>query len=202
MWLLLLFDACEKAGIAPLSVERLHRLVYLANALAPVYDLLVPDGYILKYRRGPFFPEVHWDVGRLVAQGLVTAHDSRPIKDDLGYWISANYGLSSAGMAAVDSALSIETAAPKATYLREIAVAFAALESDQRDSTALADVNYHSAVEETPVYYGDDEENLAPEAAGALLVEGTPIVRRLKLHRYFQYLERAWETGHGERYAS
>lgn len=41
MWLLLVFDACERAGVAPLSVERLHRLVYLANALAPVYDLAV-----------------------------------------------------------------------------------------------------------------------------------------------------------------
>ena len=47
MWLLLLFDASERCGIAPLSVERLHRLVYLANTLSPVYDLLVPDGYIL-----------------------------------------------------------------------------------------------------------------------------------------------------------
>lgn len=193
MWLLLLLDASERAGIAPLSVERLHRLVYLANALAPVYDLLVPDGFILKYRRGPFFPAVHWEVGRLVAQGLVIAQGARPIKDDLGYWISALYGLSSRGMNTVDGALGIETITPRATYLREVALAFAALEMQQRDATALADVNYESAIEEMPVHYGDDLSNLAPLAAEALVELGAPSVRRLKLHRYFQYLERAWQ---------
>jgi hypothetical protein len=202
MRLLLLFDASERAGIAPLSVARLHRLVYLANALAPVYDLLVPDGFILKYRRGPFFPDVHWDVGRLVAQGLLSAEGSRAIKDELGYWIVANYSLSSQGMAAVDFAAGIETLTPKATYLREIALAFAALESKERDESALADVNYESAVEDTPVYFGDDDENLAPAAAEALLEEGAPAVRRLKLHRYFQYLESAWDMNQGRKYAS
>lgn len=202
MWLLLLFDASERAGIAPLSVERLHRLVYLANALAPVYNLLVPDGYILKYRRGPFFPAVHWDVGRLLAQGLLTAHDSRPVKDKQGYWISANYGLSRRGMDAVDGALNIETVAPRTIYLREVALAFAALETQERDATALVDVNYKSATEETPVHYGDDDDNLAPFAAEALVDEGAPSVRRVRLHRYFQYLERAWQRRHEEKHAS
>jgi hypothetical protein len=201
MWLILLLDASERAGIAPLSVERLHRLVYLANALAPVYDLLVPDGYILKYRRGPFFPAVHWDIGRLVAQGLVNASDSYPIKDELGYWIVANYSLSPAGMSAVDRALSIETTAPKATYLQEVALAFATLETTDRDFAALADINYDSAVDETPVHFGEDEKNLAPAAAEIVVEEGAPQVRRLQLHRYFQYLEQVWHLRQEKKYA-
>jgi hypothetical protein len=174
-----------------MSVERLHRLVYLANALAPVYRLLVPDGYILKYRRGPFFPVVHWDVGRLVAQGLVRATDARATKDKLGYWVEANYSLSKRGMELVDAAIPIETVSPRATYLREIALAFASLETSNRDSAALADVNYETATAETPVYYGDDYQNLAPLAAQSLLDESVPSIRRLKLHRYFHYLEKA-----------
>lgn len=200
MWLLLLLDAAERAGIAPLSVERLHRLIYLANALAPVYDLVVPDGYILKYRRGPFFPAVHWDIERLVAQGLVAAADATLIKDDLGYWISANYSLSEKGMEVVDRAEEIDTIPPRAVYMREVALAFATLELEGRDRAALSDVNYESAVEETPVHYGDDKDNLAPFAAASLLSEDTPSVRRLKLHRYFQYLERAASSG--KKYAS
>lgn len=195
MWLLLLFDACERAGISPLSVESLHRLVYLANAMAPVYNLFVPDGYILKYRRGPFFPAVHWDVGRLVAQGLVFAGDSRPIKDELGYWTVASFSLSPAGMKAVDVALGVETVVPRATYLREVALAFATLDAEDRDSTALFDVNYETAVEDTAIHIGDDEKNLAPLAAEAVVEEGAPAIRRLRLHRYFQYLERAWQLG-------
>jgi hypothetical protein len=203
MWLLLLFDAAERAGVSPLSVSRLHRLVYLANALAPVYDLLVPDGYILKYRRGPFFPEVHWDVGRLVAQGLLFAEGSRAIKDELGYWIVANYTLSQEGMTVVDKASSIETVEPKATFLREIALAFASIETTERDNSLLADVNYEPAIEDTPVYYGENDGNLAPAAVEVLLSEATPSVRRLKLHRYFQYLETAWTLGgEGRRHAS
>ena len=202
MWLLLLLDAAERAGIAPLSVEQLHRLVYLANALAPVYDLFVPDGYILKYHRGPFFPAVHWDIGRLVAQDLVKAKGARPIKDKLGYWIKANYSLSRKGMRSVDEALTVETVLPKATYLREITLAFSTLDCSDRDFAALSDINYESAVPETTVYVGNNDKNLAPVAAEAVTAEGAPTVRRLRLHRYFQYLERAWHLGQERKYGS
>lgn len=202
MWILLLLDASERSGIAPLSVERLHRLVYLANTLAPVYELLVPDGYILKYRRGPFFPAVHYDIGRLVAQGLVRATDSAPIKDELGYWISANYSLPKAGMRIVDEAFSIETVRPKALYLREVALAFAGLDVSDRDNAALVDVNYDAVAENTAVSFGDGEDNLAPAASE---VVSSPIdlsVRRLRLSRYLQYLEQAWRHRQGQRHAS
>jgi hypothetical protein len=202
MWILLLLDASERSGIAPLSVERLHRLVYLANTLAPVYDLLVPDGYILKYRRGPFFPAVHYDIGRLVAQGLVRATVSRPVKDDLGYWISANYSLPAAGMRVVDEALSIETVRPKALYLREVALAFAGLEATDRDNAALVDVNYDAVAENSAVSFGEGDDNLAPSASA---VVSSPIdlsVRRLRLSRYLQYLEQAWKHRQERRHAS
>ena len=202
MWLLLLLDAAERSGLAPLSVERLHRLVYLANALAPVYDLLVPDGYILKYRRGPFFPTVHWDIGRLAAQGLVNVQNSRAVKDDLGYWISADYNLSRSGMNVVDAAMEVETVGPKGLYLREISLAFAALEGATRDATALVDINYDPAVEETAVNFGDDGNNLSPIAAESLVEEGPLTIRRLRLHRYFQYLEKAWNDRQVRQYAS
>ena len=202
LWLLLLFDASERAGIAPLSVERLHRLVYLANAMAPVYNLPVPDGYILKYLRGPFFPAVHWDVGRLTVQGLVHAREATPIKDDLGYWIAANYSLSDKGMAAVDDVLEIDTVLAKASYLREVALAFATLHVGNRDGSALSDINYASAVEETPIHIGDNEKNMAPLAAEAVLEKGAPAVRRLRLHRYFQYLEHDWHVNQEKKFAS
>lgn len=202
MWILLLLDASERSGIAPLSVERLHRLVYLANTLAPVYDLLVPDGYILKYRRGPFFPAVHYDIGRLVAQGLVRATDSRPVKDDLGYWIFANYGLPVAGMRVVDEALSIETVRPKALYLREVALAFAGLESTDRDNAALVDVNYDAVAENSAVSFGEGDDNLAPAASAVVSSPIDLAVRRLRLSRYLQYLEQAWKHRQERRHAS
>lgn len=202
LWLLLLLDASEISGISPVSVERLHRLVYLANTLAPVYELLVPDGYILKYRRGPFFPAVHWDVGRLVAQGVVIATNAKAIKDDLGYWISANYRLSRSGMSIVDQTSNLETVYDKALYLREIALAFAALDVSDRDQAALVDINYDAVDENQGVNFGDDGTNLSPLAAQSLANEGELSVRRLKLQRYLEYLERAWLHRQGMKYAS
>jgi hypothetical protein len=202
MWLLLLLDASERAGITPLSVERLHRLVYLANTLAPVYDLLVPDGYILKYRRGPFFPSVHKDIGRLVAQGLVTASRLRPIHDDLGYWISADYTLSNSGMNVVDKATTVETVGPKAVYLREVAFAFANLESTDRDKAALLDVNYDAVGENEAVSFGEGADNLSPLASKAVSQPIDLSVRRLRLNRYLQYLELAWKSREGQKHAS
>lgn len=202
MWLLLVIDASERAGITPLSVERLHRLVYLANTLAPVYDLLVPDGYILSFRRGPFFPAVHKDVGRLVAQGLVIASKLRPIKDDLGYWISAEYTLSSAGMQVVDQAASVETVGPKAVYLREVALAFANLESTDRDQAALLDVNYDAVDEYEAVSFGEGGDNQSPLASLAVSRPIDLSVRRLRLNRYLQYLELAWKIRQEQQRAS
>lgn len=202
MWLLLLLDASERAGITPLSVERLHRLVYLANTLAPVYDLLVPDGYILKYRRGPFFPAVHKDVGRLVAQGLVTASKLRPIHDDLGYWISADYTLSAAGMKVVDRAIPVETVGPKAVYLREVALAFANLESTDRDNAALLEVNYDAVAENEAVSFGQGADNLSPLASLAVSQPIDLSARRLRLNRYLHYLELAWKSRQEQKRAS
>ncbi|MGT2440421.1 hypothetical protein ACU4GH_36875 [Bradyrhizobium betae] len=152
----------------------------------------MPDGYILKYRRGPFFPAVHWDVGRLVAQGLVTASNARALKDDLGYWISANYNLSPTGMKIVDQTLEVETVEAKSLYLREIALAFATLEAERRDDAALVDINYDSVAENQGINFGDDGNNLAPIAAESLANHNILSIRRLRLHRYFHYLERAW----------
>jgi len=199
MWILLLLDACERSGVTPLSVERLHRLVYLANTLAPVYDLLVPDGYILKYRRGPFFPAVHSDIGRLVAQGLAKATNIKPIQDDLGYWISADYSLPKAGMRVVDEALSIETVMQKALYLREVRSAFAGLEVSDRDEAALLDVNYDAVAENTAVKFGEGQDNLSPLASEVVSKPADLSIRRIRLSRYLQYLEQAWKQRQGQK---
>jgi hypothetical protein len=208
MWLLSLLDAAERTGIAPLSVERLHRLVYLANAMSPVYDLLTPDGYVLKYKRGPFFPEVQWDIDRLAVQGLAAARDLRRKKDDLGWWFEAHYSLTNAGMAAVDHALRLEEAGRKAAFLREVVRAFAAilrdetagLGSSQADAAMLEDVAFTRADAEGPIDFRTASENLTALAAGAIarrVGEDRSVGRRAEVHLYFRYLEQLWDRRQG-----
>ncbi len=204
MWLLLLLDAAERAGVAPLSVRRLHRLVYLANAMAPVYDLLTPDGYILKYKRGPFFPAVQWDIDRLGAQGLARVANLRRAEDELGWWFDADYTLTRRGMLAVDTAKGLTEMAAKSSFLREVVKAFAAIEltEDERDASLLGDVAYARADNQAPIDFRTASENLTSLAATAIAgrgYDGHQVNRRAEVHLYFRYLERLWSHQAGAR---
>lgn len=201
MWLLVLLDGAERIGVAPLSVERLHRLVYLANAMAPIYDLLTPDGYLLKYKRGPFFPEVQWDIDRLCVQGLGRADNLQTKHDELGWWFDAGYSLTRQGMAAVDYAMQLEEIGRKAAFLREVVRAFAGLlreeerTPDQADAILLQDIAYSRADVEGPIDFQSASENLTALAATAIarrVNDKTSSERREKVHLYFRYLDRAW----------
>ncbi|HEY5409278.1 MAG TPA: hypothetical protein VIJ94_01000 [Caulobacteraceae bacterium] len=204
MWLLLLLDAAERAGVTPLSVGRLHRLVYLANAMAPVYDILTPDGYILKYKRGPFFPAVQWDIDRLGAQGLARVANLQRAEDELGWWFDADYTLTKRGMGAVDAAKGLTEIAAKGSFLREVVKAFAAMElpEDERDAALLGDVAYAKADDQAPIDFRTASENLTSLAATAIAgkgYEGHQVSRRAEVHLYFRYLERLWARQSGAR---
>ncbi|MBE1237406.1 hypothetical protein IHV25_07065 [Phaeovibrio sulfidiphilus] len=201
MWLLMLLDASERIGIAPLSAQRLHRLVYLANAMAPVYDLLTPDGYLLKYKRGPFFSEVQWDMDRLCAQGLAAASNFKTQRDGLGWWFEADYNLTPVGMKAVDRALELSEMEKKAIFLREVVRAFASVIKDEavkeeQDDMVLMDVSYDRADDESPIDFHTASHNLtvlaADEIARQVGNEETAS-RRQTVHVYLRYLDRVWD---------
>jgi hypothetical protein len=75
--IILLLDAAERAGIAPLNVARLHAFAYLADVLSPVWDLPAFDGKILKSEGGPHYPDIQREIDRLVALGLVEVSNLR-----------------------------------------------------------------------------------------------------------------------------
>ena len=198
MWLLMLLDAAERYAIAPIPVARLHRLVYLANAMAPVYDLPTPDGYILKNLRGPFFPAVQWDVDRMAAQGLVTLANTGRVEDQHGWRLVADYGLSKKGMEVVDFACTLEEVAEKAAFLREVVRAFTAMDLDasDRDASLLEDVGYAVADDQAPVDFRTAANNLTMLAADRIASRGGDGEegrgRRAEVHLYLKYLERVW----------
>jgi len=207
MWLLSLLEAADRIGIAPLSMGRLHRLVYLANAMAPVYDLLTPDGYILKYKRGPFFAKVQWDIDRLSVQGLAKAANLVRKRDELGWWFDADYSLTKAGRDAVDFAVQLEEMARKQAFLREVVRAFASvlrlegLNDEMADATLLEDIGYARADAQGAVDFRGASTNLTALAAadlGRRIGKSEMRSRRAEVHLYFRYLERSWQS-HGVR---
>lgn len=89
-----ILDAAPAAGLAPIGLAHLHTIAYLADALAPVWDLRIVDAQLIKQREGPFSPNLQRDLDLLVGRGVVVPSDVRHIETDEGRWrLDANYSL-------------------------------------------------------------------------------------------------------------
>jgi hypothetical protein len=199
IWLLLVLGASEHAGISPLPVEQLHRFAYLANCLAPVYDLPAADGKILKYKRGPFYPNLQWDLDRLWASGLVERRGAQAIQDQLGWWFVAEYMLTAAGF----STLGIIRQSPRqfrmAEFLTDLARAYAFLTGVGRADAALADATYADkrypidSVIDFGEWNSTETSNRSfatAEAFDQVMPEGRSLSDRDRLSLYLRHLDR------------
>lgn len=83
--LVFLLDACQAADLAPVPIRRFHALAFLANILAPVWSERSFDGKILKRSGGPYYPDLQYELDRLVGLGIVTTHGVGHVKDQ-GRW--------------------------------------------------------------------------------------------------------------------
>lgn len=195
-WIVLLLDAVEQAGLAPVEADRFHNLAYFANCLAPVYDLPVSDGKIMKNRRGPFYPDLQWDLDRLVVMGAVTMRSFDPFRDRNGWWFRASYVLPSRSSELVESIRQSPRLARIHNFQVELAFAFADLPDEVKNTTADRDANYADPT----VLNGDlidfaewDEDNyteLAAESVTNYAPSGVRLNARDRLHLYFRYLKR------------
>jgi hypothetical protein len=196
-WLLLLLDGVARAGLPSVEAMRLHRLAFLANCLAAMYDLPAADGKILKYQRGPFYPVFQWDLDRLVAMGLVEVRSLRHELDVFGPWFHAEYALSSVALPAVEHLRRAPGLERTHRFLVEIATAYAALPEDHREQAALVDATYADPLklEGSVIDYAQwHVRNFSIGTANAFeqyLASGIRLSQREKLHLYFHYLDRA-----------
>lgn len=202
VWLLLLLDGAERAGITPLASVRLHRIAFLANCLSPVYDLAVADGKIMKYTRGPFYPVLQWDIDRMVAQGLVEAPSFGFDIADEG-WFAADYQLASSGVSAAAAVGTISRFHDVRAYLREVASAFASMAEDSREPAAIVDATYGDPFQPNGslIDFAEwQDRNFSQRTAvafDALVQPGVRLGARDRLHLYFRYLSRMVERAAG-----
>lgn len=202
-WLLTLLDGVEHAGATPIDNSRLHRLAFLANCLSPVYDLPVPDGKIMKYNRGPFYPNLQWDIDRLVGCGFIALSDLRHFKDEFGPWFSCQYSLSRRGIAAIQEIIEAPQACRIHSYLREVAAAYASLPEESRSRVALEDATYGDPAVDTwsIIDFAEwDDKNYSERVAQAFdrfVVPGVTVSARDRLHLYFKYLNRMVDRAAG-----
>jgi hypothetical protein len=150
---LLLLDAAERAGVAPLDAIRFHAFAYLADVLSPVWDLPAFDKVVLKSAGGPFYRDLQREIDTLVVMGLVEVSNLRYIeRPNGGARLDAKYALrfesehlekllSSLGARERSNALDAKDFELHG-FLVELATALARLPEDEIDRAASADVTY------------------------------------------------------------
>ena len=151
--ILMLLDASERAGIAPLASSRFHTLAYLADVLSPVWNLPAFDGKILKLDDGPHYPDLQREVDALVVLGLVEVTNLHyTSREDGGARISGSYSLriNSEPLSTIFAGLGIsEGSVPLDpddrhvhAFLVELASALGTLQDNEVDVIASIDPTY------------------------------------------------------------
>ena len=195
VWLVLLLDAADRAGITPISKLRFHRLFYVANCLAPIYEIPQPDNKIIKYKRGPYYPDVQWDLDRIGIQGLVSISGIKYIKDRDGWWLNARYGLTDRGVAVVDHTTALPDVEKMYLFFNQLALAYSSLDDHVLDDVLLNDATYSdpSRAQGVLIDFSSWDRNFSARTAAAFQeFMGEPIAptKREKIHLYMRYLQR------------
>jgi hypothetical protein len=146
--LVVLLQAAENAGLIPIPIMRLHMLAYLSNVLAPVWDMPVLEGKLLKRRSGPFYPVLQGDLDRLVGTGVVFVANLSHVLDEDGRWrLEGSYRLNHEFADRVVEG--IEAFSPERhvrQFIDELAYAMSALSFEDIDSAAEEDATYSDSV--------------------------------------------------------
>jgi hypothetical protein len=194
-WLVLLISACEKAGMTPIEKDRFHRIIYLSNCLAPLFEETPDAARLVKFHRGPFYPHVQRQLDHLGVCGALGLSDVDYPRDGNGAWMTACYAPNETTRKITAHILKVEFGRRLHEYLTEVVFAFAATRGDVWDTVALHDKNYEGRGENSLINL--ERENLAVKAAEHfrdLLPPGIRINRKQQLFVYLRLLERMSEA--------
>jgi len=194
VWLTYLVMAVSRTGLAPISKQRLHRLVFISNCLAPLFEATPASAQIVKYKRGPFYPVVQWELDRLATMGVLTVSAIAYVKDEQGWWHSADYGAGSKARDVIAYCNGIDYGRRLDHYLTEVVTAFASLHDDVLDGVALRDENYarRGATLDSFIDFSTADRNLSVQTARdfkAVMPGGFAPSRKEELFLYLRFLE-------------
>lgn len=194
-WLLILVGASGTAGLTPLSGQLFHRMVFLSNSLAKLYETQPPAELVLKQDRGPYYPQAQFELERLVVKGLVTMTGMR-WTEGADRQMEASFSLAPAGLACVRRLVSTSSwCASVQSFLNDLAAAVAHVVEGNEVSTADRDLTYSQPgiQDRTVISFRSREERLsqrATEEIASLSPPGCEPSRQHQLRLYLKYLER------------
>ncbi len=201
--MVVLIDAAEAAGIAPIRVMQLHAFAYLANVLAPIWDLPALDGKILKRRGGPFYPALQMDLDRLVGRGVVTVSQLSHVPTDDGQWrLEGSYLLRRESASQILSQLDTYPDDRRLmAFVTELGYAISALSDDDLISAVSEDANYSDSrisagnVIDFAEWRRANYSAAAAKGFGPLIPGGGGATAGEKLHLYARHLQRRADAG-------
>lgn len=201
--IVVLLQASAEAGIEPLPTMRLHAIAYLANVLAPVWDMPSVDGAILKRSGGPFYPDLQRDLDRLVGLGVVRVADLRHLRlDDSHYRVEGSYQLNPPLAEPILEYLEmLPGEAAAAHFVRELVLALSALSDAEIDRAVTEDATYSNPKvgPDNVIDFGEWlETNYSAAAAqkvGSLIPTGAVVGPSEKVHLYVRHLRRRLQGG-------
>lgn len=140
----MLLDAAENAGLVPFTILRLHAFAYLSNVLAPVWNMPVLDGRVLKRRGGPFYPDLQRDLDRLVGQGVAVISGVCHVQDESGRWrLEGAYRLNRVfANPIVEAVNGFLEEARLLSFIGELAFALSSLSDEELDGAVGEDATY------------------------------------------------------------
>jgi hypothetical protein len=199
-WILFLLDATMRTGIAPISKLRFHRLAYFTNCLARIYGVPAVDERIVKFRRGPYYPDMQWHLDRLVGQQLADMSHVNHFVDDHGAWMDARYRINRRGVSAADNMKAVATLAGLASFLLQLTTAYASHADDSLDELVLADVTYENERHGVGVVIDfsrlrDNHSARTAASFAAIAREPRAVTLEDQIHLYTEYVERRRARG-------
>jgi len=192
-----ILTAAGKAGLEPLGLKRMHTIAYMADALAPVWDMQILDAQLLKQAGGPMSPTLQRDIDRLVGMGVVIATNVHHTLETSGWRLSAEYCLNQ-GLAIpiLNAALGFDEHAAMYQFVEEVVFAVSAMSLEAIERATESDAAYADPLVDVGGLLdlvAKDETNKTARIArhfGDLVTPGIRITDAEMTHLYVRHLFR------------
>lgn len=189
-WLLFLLHDATRLGLAPLSQENLHLLLFYSAVLTPIHALEEPVPKILKHRDRPFYPEAHEELLRLVVSGFVDTSARRSIRDD--GWSDGCYTISADGIRAMALLKHTRWGKRTAAFVKDLVISFAELDPTETGHLIEQDATYRDdrlSQGEIRDLRKDNQAALAAQLIADYDVDGIRPGPRDSIALYFDFLQ-------------
>lgn len=199
--ILMLLDAADYAVISPIPIPRFHAFAFLADVLSPIYHFAPLAGRILKRRAGPYFPDLQWEIDRLIGLSLVSPHELTPVIENQGTYVSGALVLErQRSEELLQRVYSEPEFQSHRDFFRELAGALSNIEDADLDAATQLDVTWGAGHRGAIIDYAEwraknysamSADHIEEVATQALGRHGGKLLPSAKINLYVQYLRRA-----------